>query len=311
MEVDFVETSNSIKKVTHASKDFYIELFATEYDLKILSNKHIANKTIEAYAEIARTIEKLKTDYKQEYTILSHNLVTSHSLLQDALEQIVPEESLATAENHSVQIEIVKKLLDADKRNSAESVLVIAKRVVDLQAQIEGFKILSGNNKLDIGNHNIKKVLHNILYPFYEDFNKNNIEVRWHIKHEIKDENTIRTDYKVLNVALHHLLNNASKYVLPYSYIDICYNPEEKTLSFEMISIRIERDELKKIFDLRFRGRNVLDSEPGEGVGKYMVKKALDLLNADIIVEPNYSISQEGLNGTKYNFNKFVIKFGF
>ena len=176
----FIDDS-SVRKISHFSKDCDIELFATEYDYKLLSNKHIASKTIESYSNLNQIMEGIKKEYNQEYTILSHNLITSHSLLQDALGQIVPEESLSNAENHIDQINIVKDILLKDNQGSAESILSISKRVVDLQAQIEGFKILSGNNKLDIGNHNIKKILQNILYPFYEDFNNNHVQIRWHI----------------------------------------------------------------------------------------------------------------------------------
>lgn len=240
---------------------------------------------------------------------MSHNLVTSHSLLQDALEQLVPEESLSNAQSHFNQIEIVKNLLESKKQNFAESVLLITKRVIDLQAQIEGFKILSGTNKLDMGNHNIKKVLRNILYSFNDDFNRNNIELRWHIDFDLAEKYPLKIDYKKLNVALHHFFNNATKYTRPNSYIDITYDPINRILSFGMMSVKIEPNEVKDIFTLRFRGKNASKIQSGDGVGMYMVKKALDLLKANIEVEPNYSKHEEGINGVKYTFNSFIIKF--
>lgn len=301
--------SSTVRNISRSINGFKINLFGTDYDYKLLANKHIADKTAEAYLNIISVKDDLRNEYGQEYAILSHNLITSHSLLQDAVWRIIPEVSLVDAENHSSQIDIVKKLLEANQQKSAESILAIVKRVVDLQAQIEGFKILSGNVHLDFGNHNIKKVLQNIIYPFYEDFRKNNINIRWYIDYDKSEINPIKTDYKILNVALHHILNNAVKYIMPYSYLSISFDNDTKTLTFEMISLRIEPYELDKIFEFKYRGKNVKKIDAGEGIGMYMVKKALNLVGAKILINPDYDKEQADVYNNKYVLNKFLIIF--
>src|SRR3989344_2943020 len=73
----------NIRKVTRVLEGYEIELFGTDYDYKILANKHIADKTAQAYIMIDQVKEELTNKYNQEYIILSHNLLTSYSLLRD------------------------------------------------------------------------------------------------------------------------------------------------------------------------------------------------------------------------------------
>src|SRR5882672_5895438 len=92
--------SSSVRKVIRIFPQCEVELFGTDYDYKLLANNHIASKTAEAYAEIIKIKDDFKNTSRNEYNILSHNFITSQSFLQDALGQIIPEESLVRAENH-------------------------------------------------------------------------------------------------------------------------------------------------------------------------------------------------------------------
>src|SRR3989344_434365 len=163
---DFDEKSLNQSKVRVFVKKLpkgEVVLFGTDYDYKLLANKHIAEKT----AEVCKEIINIK---QKENSILSHNFITNQSLLQDAIERVIPEKSLARAENHQEQIEIIKNIIENDKQQTAKSFLSVIKRVNDAQAQLEGLKLLNGDVKLDFGSHNIKTVLENIIYPFYSDF---------------------------------------------------------------------------------------------------------------------------------------------
>lgn len=296
------------KTITKTLGNTDITIIASGSDLRILgSNRHVHNAVI-ILERLGDAIDKIENKQGLDYTILSHNLITTHSHLQDVLESIVPEESLAGANDHAGQIGIVKKILEKDVTQSARTFLDILKRVVDLQAQIEGFKILSGERKPDIGEHNILKVIQNIIYPFYAELLSNHVSIKWHINPEVAETKKVKTDYKALNVILHHLLTNAVKYTKPYSCIDINFNERNLELSFSMKSIRIERDELTKIFDLGYCGKNVPSASAGEGVGMFMVKKAADLLKIEVSIEPDYSAHIEEVGDVKYSPNEFVLK---
>jgi len=297
-----------VKTITRMVGDIDITIVASGPDSRILSSNRHVHDAVAICVRLADSIDEIENRQGQNYTILSHNLITTHSRLLDSFESIVPEVSLAEANDHTEQIKIVKELLGKNETQSAKTFLDILKRVVDLQAQIEGFKILSGDRKPDMGEHNILKVAQNVIHPFYADLLSNNVSIKWHIDPKIAEIKKIKTDYKALNVILHHLLTNAVKYAKPYSCIDINFDDEKLELSFSMKSIRIERDELQKIFDLGYCGTDVPSAIAGEGVGMYMVKKASDLLNIRVSVEPDYSAHIEDINGVKYSPNKFTLK---
>jgi light-regulated signal transduction histidine kinase (bacteriophytochrome) len=299
----------SVRKVYRNINGYDIELWGSDYDYKILGNKHIADKTAEAYIKIVQFKEGLQNEYGKEYAIASHNLITAHSLLQDTIEKIIPEFTLVNAENYYEQVNIVKNILIKDQQTASEGFLSIIKRSVDIQAQIEGLKILSGTKQINIGKHNIDKALKNIVHPFYDDFNKRNIEIKYHIDFDDADDNPLETDYKILNMALHHILNNAIKYTLPYTPLHIGFDSKTRTLYFEMMSVKIENDEIDKIIELGYRGRNIDKNDPGEGVGMYMVKKALDLINATIKIESDHNTETKDIFNKKYTKNKFLINF--
>jgi signal transduction histidine kinase len=283
-----------------------IVLFGTDYDYKLLANKHIAEKTAEVCEVFFREIINIK---QQEYSILSHNFITNQSLMQDAIERVVPEKSLARAENHIEQIEIVKNIIDTDKQGTAESFLTIVKSANDMQAQLEGLKILNRDFKLDLGSHNIKTALENIIHPFYKEFRRREIKLHWGIDHAESQIRLIKIDYKILYVAIHHFFNNVIKYIQPYSHLNINFDHDNKKLEFQMISAKIDEDELERIFIFGYRGKNVKEKDAGEGIGMYMVSQALNLINAKMIVSPDYSTEHVDASGDKYVLNKFTIQF--
>ena len=303
-----VADREQIKTIQRTLGDLTITIVATGSEQKILSSKRHIQSAVTMCTKIANSIKSIESEQGNRYTIHSHNLITTHSRLQDAVESVIPERSLASAQDHAEQIIIVKTLLEEDISHAAEALLNIVKRVVDLQAQIEGFKILSGGRKLDIGEHNILKVLQNIIHPFYADLLSNNVSIKWHIDPALAELKQIKTDYKALNVILHHLLTNAVKYTKPYSCIDINFDFGELELSLSMKSIRIEQDELLKIFEMTYRGGNVPAGFAGEGVGMYVVKRAADFLHLSISVQPDYSAHNDETDGVRYCPNTFILK---
>lgn len=289
--------------------DGVVRIIATGDDVRYLASSRNATATAEAYHQLIFLMSKLKEVYSKQYRILSHNLVTTHSMLQDIIGTLVPEYEVSFTKKHSEQVEIVKKTISKDLVEAAKSVLSASKRIVDMQAQIQGFKILSGESELELGSHNISKVLEYITPPFYESFHERGIYVKFNLDKEAAEANKLEIDFKVLNVAIHHLLNNAQKYTKENTQVDINYDSSKKILVFSMKSVRIDEDELGFVFDLGFSGRNAKNAgSEGDGIGMYMVKKALDLIGAKILIQPDYS-TDEHYSTTWYTKNKFMIFF--
>ncbi len=267
----------------------------------------IANRTADVYSSLLATLLDIKKQQEIQYSIFSHNLITTHSRLQDEIASIIPEEKLARALTYNEQVAEVRSAIESDVLGTSESIFEIAKRIIDLQSQITGFKVLSGEIKPNIFPQNIKKVLLNIIYPYYEDFRKINVDIKLYIEDAIAAGNLLPLDYKLFNIAIHHFLNNALKYSYPDSHIDIRFDVSSKTLSFDMISLRIEEFELETIFELKVSGTNA-KGIPGDGIGMYMLQKALKLLEANMKIQPDYTF-EKWLEGKAYHRNIFYINF--
>lgn len=299
-------TINEVKNIFRESSEGFVRLIAVN-ERDVVNSSSITTKTVRAYEQLIKILKKYKSEQTDSYTIFFHNLINTHTKLQGEAGSIVCEFDLIQCEDHQDQLSVVAKAIKSDIEGSARAVLEINKRIVDLQAQIEGFKILSGKGELDFGSHNIKRVLLNILYPFYEDFKKLNIKVRIGIDNNLAEANKLKIDYKIFNVAMHHFFNNALKYCKPYSVIDINFDADNNALQFTMLSVRIEKGELKQIYDLGISGRNA-GEKAGEGVGMYMIKRSLDLLGAKMSIYSNHLV-REVFEDFEYVENRFFIYF--
>ena len=299
-------TLNKYKNIYREYDFGSVRLIATEDELATQSSR-ISSQVADAYSRMILTLKKMRDDSAYTYTTLRHNLVTTHTKLQGEVGSIVTENELMRCEKHSDQISLVKKSISFDTKKTADAFLEITKRVIDLQAQIKGFEMLEGKLDLDIGTHNIKKVLLNILYPFYKELNEANVTIYINIPDEIAEQNPVEIDYQIFNIAMHHFINNIIKYAKPYSKVNIIYEEKNKSLKFTMSSVKINKEELKSIFNLKTSGKNVGELA-GDGVGMYMVKESLTLLGASMEISPNYN-DCETIQNVQYIRNDFYVHF--
>jgi signal transduction histidine kinase len=300
-ENENIQTAQKVKNFFRSYKNCSVRLVTTSDEN---FTTRIASRTADAFAGMVTSLEKIKEDKNLAFLILSHNLITSHGKIQGEIESVVLE-PLTKYKTHLEQKDKIKQLILSDIENAAESMLQISKRVIDMQAQIQGFRMLSEAIKLDQGQHNIKRLLLNILYPFYQDFDEAYVNIHVNIDDEIAENNSIVLDYKIFNVVLHHFLNNAVKYTKPHSKILIYYLPEERGIVFSMDSVKIEKDELKTIFNLGVSGKHA-GNLAGDGVGMYMIKKGLTIMGGKIEIEPDYR-NHSNVDGIEYVRNVFKI----
>ena len=93
----------------------------------------------------------------------------------------------------------------------------------------------------------------------------------------------IKTNPAVLNKVVYNLLLNSYKYT-DKGLVTILTDNEAKTLSITDTGIGIAKEDLDKIFESYYRGRNTGTVE-GEGLGLSIVKEQLNLIGATISVK--------------------------
>ena len=139
--------------------------------------------------------------------------------------------------------------------------------------------------------------------PFFVDFSDKDVYVNVG-----ECRSSVHCDYETLQVALYHLIENASKYVKPKSTIDILFNEKDNRINvhFKMTSLYIEEKEYSKIFIEGYSGSEAKKTyKDGEGIGMWRIKQMLEL--NDFTIELNAGKVIENLNGFRFSDNEFII----
>ena len=176
-----------------------------------------------------------------------------------------------------------------------------------MKAEFDVYEMLDKENPdLDFYEHNIHKVIVLTLNPFWLDLveNKINIEIQ-------PSKEKVNIDYKTISVALSHIFDNAAKYIMPNTEFKISFKSEERfiNIEFNMISLKVEHDELDEIFSEEISGHWSEELElAGDGVGMYMIKKLIELNKGTVDFIANFDKSKViKYNNIPYENNKIII----
>ncbi len=238
---------------------------------------------------------------------LIHNLTSLNAHNIQELYNVVPQDILT--QDYKQQINIIKETVESSPDKTAEMFIRVAKNNSAMKTEFAVFKKLYEPNAiLQPKRHTVKKVLLNVLHTFFQDFTDQGIYV------EVNDDNeTLEFDYETMHVALYHILENATKYAAPYSRLTIYFrgNPSSFDIVFDMLSIKIDDDEIPMILQEGGRGRlaKYLDKQ-GSGIGLSHVTRILKLINAELVIKTNVKPKNaRNIDGQRYEINQFIIRF--
>ncbi len=154
----------------------------------------------------------------------------------------------------------------------------------------------------------MQKTVFRLTNPFFDEFKKRNIVININIPKLKTGNEKVLIDPGLFNAAFWQLFDNASKYALNGRPIEITakLNESPQKLEIEMVSVCIDEDETESIFSEGYKGRNAgVKSE--HGIGLFIVRKALGLMNAKIAVK-NEGFDSES-DKFKYCKHRFIIEF--
>jgi hypothetical protein len=125
-------------------------------------------------------------------------------------------------------------------------------------------------------------------------------------------ERRLEIDDDSLFVSLFYILENSLKYCCPNTKYKIIFKEEDDCFAilFIMISIRIEKNEVSKLSEPRYRSplaRKIHDS--GKGIGMYRIVKTLHLNNAELEITPRINDYSRKIGDIPYEGNQFKILF--
>ncbi len=271
------------------------------------------------YLSLLPKLKQIEASQRQSFdTIIrrfSHNLIKFQKRFKDNFSRLISDKSRARPYNE-FKIEVERRMVE-NTSVAANDICQMSHRAIDLDAQIETLRIIGGyaDNTGTFLATDLKRAMYRLTNPFVDELAKKQITININIDSSMSANNKINVVHSLFNAAIWQLLDNASKYVLNNSTIEITaeLNPKSKKMMFSMISICINEDEYEKIFQENYQGRDVKkDGETeigkeGTGIGMFIVRRALGFMKAKINVV-NMGFEKE-LSGHKYCKHVFTIEF--
>jgi PAS domain S-box-containing protein len=231
--------------------------------------------------------------------------VTKHKEAEQKITQILEQEKkLISMISHELRtpltvISFASNLLktygDRWKPDKVKQHLERLQRGVDtINLLIDEWLILGkadiGKLKLEPQTFNLEKFCRNLL----SDLHLSNGNLQQINFFNQGDNQLVTLDFRILQLILTNLLENALKYSPKGKAIDftVACHPKEVIFKIKDRGIGIKESDLQQLFKPFYRGKNV-DNIPGHGLGLAVVKKLVELSNGQINVKSQLGIGTE------------------
>lgn len=275
-----------------------IQLYLCCYDQnktnKIFRHQLTASKGfLKAYVE---SYKNMAQEERKKARRLKHNLSTYHSKIHQELFKLIPQEKVSGSKGK--QREIVKSILEKKMDHTVTTFLRVLKNAHLIKSEFDVYDLMHNPNPhIDKQTHSIHKVVTLSLSSFWLDFLDKEISIGM-------DDclGEMQFDYKSMSSILCHIFDNATKYVANNSELLIRTSQDNHYyyLIFDMISLRVKDEELKKIFDDGFSSDfSEKLGYAGTGVGMNVIKRLSELngfkLEFKNNVDPTKSFEKMGI----------------
>lgn len=282
-------------------------------DRDYVSSSKMFKKQLYFYSEMLGSFHDVKNGIQTAATKftrrLIHNLTSLHAHILQDLYVLVPQESLSGYGTAAGQLKAVKKALNENAGEAPQGFLRILKNAVAIKTEFSVFNNLysekpSVNEKF----HNLHRVIKNVTSMYFQDFQEKGVSiVQDNLDGEVLE---VLFDYESVGVALHHLFQNAIKYIMNDTALTInfpCHDGVPR-IALKMISLPIEKDEIEYLCNDGYSGKVARQlSLAGDGTGMGIAERLLELNGARIIV--NAGVPTHNRIGIMYADNVFTIEF--
>jgi signal transduction histidine kinase len=306
-------TEDGIRNIYRNTESGSVRLIVKD-DNPLFQGTKLVTRSCSVYLSLIPRFKQIESSSRQHFDSIikrfAHNLIKFQIRFKNNFSRLISD--TARSRPFSEFQDEVKRRIESNTNIAAQDVCQMSHRAFDLDAQIDTLRVISGyadpiksDDKIKV---DLQKAIFRLTNPFIEELRKKNIEINVNIPAMKTGVEKVIVAPGLFNSAIWQLLDNASKYVLNDTNINInaVLDKNPKKLEFSMISIRIDEDEKETIFLEGQKGRHA--GNKGEnGIGLFIVRKALGLMNSKIYIEIGES---EGIhNGFEYCKNKFIIEF--
>jgi K+-sensing histidine kinase KdpD len=270
-----------------------------------LNSTRIFRSRMKAYVDVLQYIRTIRSEFNQSQKRLLHNLTSLNAHCIQEVYDLVPQDTLT--KNFTQQLQIVQNTLSASPEKAARVFLRIAKNNLAMKSEFAVMRLLDEiNHRPQLREHSIQKVVLNILHVFFQDFTERRVHVT------VQDSPVyVLIDYDTFSVALYHVIDNATKYIMPRSELMVFFEAtgERVNVVFDMFSLAISKEELPRIGEEGFSGNLPRALQlAGNGLGIFRTRKFLALNNGNLLIKSNVTPSRTTKDkGIEYNKNQFII----
>lgn len=262
-----------------------------------------------AYTGVLEHVKGIRADiavsYNQQLSRLMHNLTSLNAHCIQEMFALVSQDTLT--KNIGQQIKYVRDAMSASPDKAARTFLRIAKNNLAMKSEFVAMRFLDEKTPRPAFRvHAIRKVVLNVLHAFFQDFTDHDV----HVNIE-ESKATVLLDYDTFHVALYHVIDNATKYVMPHSKIFVSFNVTDGKVNivFDMFSVPIPAEEKERIGEEGFSGnlaRGLLLA--GHGMGMFRTKRLMAVNDGELIIRANIEPSRATThNGIEYQENQFIL----
>ncbi|WP_276502910.1 ATP-binding protein [Terrimonas pollutisoli] len=235
-----------------------------EHQSLIESEKRLLNWNTSLKNEVdkrTRELEKINEQRANTFVNLAHETKTPLTLINNYLDDFIARQE------KSEELTFIKRNLD---KLTADVV-----NLFDLERFNKGFNDYSRSHV-----SNFSEILKDSLVLFRQYSNKKNIQIKSHIQ----DDLLIKANPISINRIINNLMENAIKFSMEGSAIDVVLHSERNKITFSVrdYGIGIPAELHKKVFTPYYQIANPKRNNEGMGLGLPITKKVIDDLNGSI-----------------------------
>ncbi len=262
--------------------------------------------SLESLANFHKSILIAQTVKTEE---LIHNITSLNTYSIQNLYSLIPQRTLS--ENINKQKDIIRGIISEKPNVTTDTLLKLIKYNLSMKLEFSVFeRTQNPNAPIKKISHSIRNIVLSILQIFVDDFENKKIEVS--LDSGSDSERRLEIDDDSLFVSLFYLLENSVKYCCPNTRYKIHFKEESDcfSISFNMISIKIETYEIAKLTDYGYRSdfAKKINLE-GKGIGMFRIVKTLKFNDAKLEIIPRIGEYVKINNDIIYENNQFKIKF--
>lgn len=273
-----------------------------ENEVDLLKSSKLFNKTFQLYKMVALDICK---QYKKEISGYAHILDTIQGQIRQKIDDFADSKEFY-GDTYNDSVKKILDIIENNKKSAADLICYVQKRIIDMRAHLLGTEVIHSGEQYEIKPVvvSLKRAILNQCTPFLEEFEKNMVKIKFFFG----DECEIEVDKNMFSLIMYNFFSNAVKYTKFDSEVRFNYSSNQKSLDISMMSLKMERDEIKSLFDDGIRGKHAKNIS-GKGIGLFVIQKSLELMKKDkMYISPNYEkvFHDDGLIYNENHF-KFIL----